>query len=145
MMVSILHEELESKVGKLKHKKLDVKQPKNKKTPNFQQVSKPYRIIPQSLQSWLINTVYRLRIRSKGELLKRQGGEGGFIEDLRYLFTALHYIGYLAAGHLLVLIAPLYWEELTSFVTVDLFFTGLCLSSGSGNKSPHFVKCRAHL
>ena len=51
MMVSILHEELESKVGKLRHKKLDVKQPKNKKTPNFQRVSKPYRISPQSPQS----------------------------------------------------------------------------------------------
>ena len=51
MMVSILHEELESKVGKLRHKKLDVKQPKNKKTPNFQRVSKPYRISPQSSQS----------------------------------------------------------------------------------------------
>lgn len=58
MMVSILHEELESKVGKLRHKKLDVKQPKNKKTPNFQRVSKPYRISPQSSQSWLIDTVY---------------------------------------------------------------------------------------
>ena len=76
MMVLILHEELESKVGKLRHKKLDVKQPKNKKTPNFQRVSKPYRISPQSPQSWLINTVYRLRITSKGELLKRQGEEG---------------------------------------------------------------------
>ena len=31
MMVSILHEELESKVGKLRHMKLDVKQPKIKK------------------------------------------------------------------------------------------------------------------
>ena len=30
-MVSILHEELESKVGKLRHMKLDVKQPKIKK------------------------------------------------------------------------------------------------------------------
>ena len=48
-------------------------------------------------------------------------------------------------AHLLVLIAPLYLEEQTSFGRVDLFFTGLCLSSGSGNKSPHLVKCRAHL
>ena len=32
MMVSILHEELESKVGKPRHMKLDVKQPKIKKS-----------------------------------------------------------------------------------------------------------------
>ena len=72
-MVSIRHKELEHKVEKLKHMKLEVMLPKikNKINPN---VNKPYWISPyEVLQSWLItNTVYLLiwlwKIRGQGGL-----------------------------------------------------------------------------
>ena len=56
-MVSVLHQELEYKVEKLKYmyKKLEVIQSRIKKNPNFQLVNKPSRISSEEvLQSWLI-------------------------------------------------------------------------------------------
>ena len=57
-MLSVLHKELESKVEKLKYKKLEVMQPRKKTNPNFQLVNKPSWISPHVvLHMGLINTV----------------------------------------------------------------------------------------
>ena len=65
-MGSILHKDLEQKVEKLKYKKLELMQPKIKNNwPNFQFVNKPSRISPHEvLQSWLIDTVYHLSVKT---------------------------------------------------------------------------------
>ena len=73
MMVSVLHKELECKVEKLNHKKLEVMQPRIKTNLNFQHMNKPSWISPnKGLQLWLINTVYHL-------LVKTNEGEGGWL------------------------------------------------------------------
>ena len=67
-MISVLHKELEFKVGKLKYKKLDgdhacIWVPKP--NPNFKLVNKSSQTSTHEvLQSWLINTVYNLLVNN---------------------------------------------------------------------------------
>ena len=63
-MVTILHRELERKVEKVKHMKLEVMQPKTKNNMNFQP---EYTITDQS-------TLIRMEGRGRGGGLNREGG-----------------------------------------------------------------------
>ena len=51
-MKSILNNELESKVEKLKHMKLEVMQPKMKKNSNYQYLNKPHRSSSHEVIKW---------------------------------------------------------------------------------------------
>ena len=75
-MVSVLHEEVEYKVEKLKYKKLEVMQLKTQTwTPRVNK--RPSQISPyEVLQSWLIDKVLHLSVKNnKGE--GREGLKGG--------------------------------------------------------------------
>ena len=63
-MVSVLHEELEYKVEKLKNKFRSWSLG-SESNPNFQMVNKLSRVSPHKvLQSWLINTVFHLLVKN---------------------------------------------------------------------------------
>ena len=76
----ILHKELESKVAMLKHKKLEVMQPKIKSKSELLARDKPYRISLVTVQSWLINTAHHFLIR----LWEKGGGERGDLKERAY-------------------------------------------------------------
>ena len=71
-MISVLHEELEYKVEKLKYKAIGGHAAEDQK--QIQLVKKPSWISPHEvLQSWLINTVQHLSVKND----KKEGGSGG--------------------------------------------------------------------
>ena len=76
-LVSVLHNELEYKVEKLKYKKLCSCRSRSrgsKTNPNFQMVNKPYWISPNEvLQFWLIKTAYHLLVNNN-----RGDGRGAY-------------------------------------------------------------------
>ena len=91
-MVSVLQKEVEYKVEKLKHKKMEVMQSKQIQRPASE--LKPSRIGPHAvLQSWLINTVYHLLVKNnKGEGMGLIW-EGGLKEEFRYVHYVFHRVG----------------------------------------------------
>ena len=71
-MISVLHEELEYKVEKLKYKAIGGHAAEDQK--QIQLVKKPSWISPHEVvQSWLINTVQHLLVKND----KKEGGSGG--------------------------------------------------------------------
>ena len=92
LVVSVLHKEQECKVEKLKYKKLEVIQPKSKsELPTREEsISDQSKL---SLQSWFINTLYHLLVKTneeEGEGLKQRGGalNSGFTV---YMYTTKHF------------------------------------------------------
>ena len=93
LVVSVLHKEQECKVEKLKYKKLEVIQPKSKsELPTREEsISDQSKL---SLQSWFINTLYHLLVKTneeEGEGLK-QGGGGALNSGFTvYMYTTKHF------------------------------------------------------
>ena len=89
-MVTILHRELEHKVEKVQHMKLEVMRPKTKNSMNFQP---EYTVTDQSTLIGMEGRgggegAYELFSCEKGGLIREEGG-GGLIEDLRYINISL--------------------------------------------------------